>query len=118
MGRNLVELAEMWLQEDTINSPGLIRIVSDVKDGKLYLRKDTCLWNDAIADLEDQELRYVVCCYGDYEAIKRNNRNFVMTMKHTIIEGHPYCDCVIHDTRITADLTHPPDDFFSSMIPE
>ncbi len=115
---NLEELAEQWFQEDTISSPGLIRYVSEVKDGKLFLRKDTCLWNDAIEELEDKELKYVICCYGDYGAAKRDNKHFVMTMKHTIIEGHNYCDCVYHDTRVSTDLTHPSDDFFASIETE
>lgn len=115
---NLEELAEQWFQEDTIHSSGLIRIVSEVENGKLLLRKDTCLWNDTIEELEDTELKYYVCCYGDYEAARRNNKHFVMTMNHTIIEGHPYCDCVFHDTRISTDLTHPPDEFFASINPD
>jgi hypothetical protein len=110
----LDELAEQWFEDDN-NCPGLIRLVSEVVDGKLILRKDTCLWNDAIEDLEDTELKYLICCYGDYESIRLRNQHFVMTMNHTIVEGHSYCDCVFHDTRIGTDLTHPPDEFFDSI---
>jgi hypothetical protein len=111
----LEDLAEQWFQENTKSSPGLVRFISDVNEGKIILRKDTCLWNDAISNLDDQEFKYYICCYGDYESIKLNNSNFIMTMNHTIVEGHPYCDCVIHDTRINDDLSHPSDEFFQNI---
>ncbi|MFX0107844.1 MAG: L-2-amino-thiazoline-4-carboxylic acid hydrolase [Candidatus Hodarchaeota archaeon] len=114
----LDEFADRRNQVDAKENPGLVRIISEVKDGKLYLRKDTCLWNDAIEDLEDQELKYYVCCYGDFESARQANKHFALTMEHTIIEGHPYCDAVFHDTRISKDLSHPSDEFFARMEPE
>lgn len=114
----LEDMAKQWNQEEAKQNPGLIRIISDVEDGKLFLRKDTCVWNDAIADLDDVELKYYICCYGDFESARLLNKHFVMTMEHTIVEGHPYCDCVFHDTRINSDLSHPSDEFFASITPE
>jgi hypothetical protein len=116
--KTLDEFSARWNQEDNDGNRGLIRVISEVKDGKLYLRKDTCLWADAIEDLEDQELKYYVCCYGDFESARLANRHFVLTMERTIIEGHPYCDSVFHDTRISNDLSHPSDEFFAVMEPE
>ena len=87
-------------------------------DGKLYLRKNNCLWNDAIQDFEDSEVKYYVCCYGDFDAPRRANKNFVLTMERTIIEGHPYCDSVFHDTRVNKDLSHPSEEFFDKMKAE
>ena len=112
---SLQAMAKQWSKEEAKSNPGLVRIVSEVKDGKLFLRKDTCLWNDALEDLEDRELKYYVCCYGDYQSIKHVNKHFVMTMAHTIVEGHPYCDCVFHDTRISKELDHPSKEFFESI---
>ncbi|UCE09146.1 MAG: L-2-amino-thiazoline-4-carboxylic acid hydrolase [Candidatus Thorarchaeota archaeon] len=114
----LNDFSARWDHEDDDSNRGLIRIISDVEDGKLYLRKDTCLWADAIEDLDDQELKYYVCCYGDFESARLANKHFVLTMERTIIEGHPYCDSVFHDTRINQDLSHPSDDFFARMEPE
>lgn len=111
----LEEFAARWNPESDKANPGLIRILSEVVDGKLYLRKDNCLWNDAIADLEDSEVKYYVCCYGDFDAPRRANRNFVLTMERTIIEGHSYCDSVFHDTRINKNLSHPSEEFFDKM---
>jgi hypothetical protein len=114
----LDDFAARWKQENDEQNRGLIRVISEVKDGKLYLRKDTCLWSDAIEDLEDQELKYYVCCYGDFESPRLANKHFVLTMERTIIEGHPFCDSVFHDTRISKDLSHPSDEFFASMEPD
>lgn len=111
----LNEFADRWFQADTKEAPGLVRIISEVKDGKLFLRKDTCLWSDAIQDLEDQELKYYICCYGDFESAIQANKHFVLTMERTIIEGHPYCDSVFHDKRISKDISHPSDEFFARM---
>jgi hypothetical protein len=115
--QDLDEFAGRWNQEGAMKSP-YIRIHSEVMNGKLYLRKDNCLWNDAINDLGDSELKYYICCYQDFESARLANRHFILTMERTIIKGHPFCDSVFHDTRIEDDLTHPPNEFFASMEPE
>ncbi|MGC9780662.1 MAG: hypothetical protein HZR80_15575 [Candidatus Heimdallarchaeota archaeon] len=45
------------------------------------------------------------------------NEDFVLTMNHTIAKGDLYCSCVVHDTKIDWDLTHPPDEFWESIWP-
>lgn len=95
---------------------GWYGFLSDVNDGKFCFRKDNCLWADILTDLPDVMLKYLVCCYGDFQAaVTRSNDNFILTMKHTIIEGDPYCDCIIHDTNIDWDLTHPPKEFWDNL---
>ncbi len=116
--KTLEEFANQWNQESAKDNPGLIRFISEVKDGKFYLKKKNCLWNDAISDLQDREVKYMICCYGDFDGARRANKHFVLTMERTIIEGHSYCDSAFHDTRIDDVLTHPPDEFFENIIPE
>ncbi len=111
----LQQFADRWNQESAKENPGLIRFISDEKDGKVYLRKENCLWNDAISDLQDIDVKYMICCYGDFDGAQRANKHFVLTMERTIIEGHHYCDSVFHDTRIDNVLTHPPDEFFEGI---
>lgn len=86
-----------------------------IKNGKFPQRKDTCMWDDAIKELPDIELKYLAACFGDFQSYNNNNPNFILTMSHTIVEGYPYCDCVVHDIRINEDLTHPPKEFFNNM---
>ena len=88
-----------------------------IENGKFPQRKDTCMWDDAITELPDTELKYLAACYGDFQGYNNNNENFILTMEHTVVEGYPYCDCVVHDTRINKDLTHPPKEFFDNMWP-
>jgi hypothetical protein len=114
--KSLEDFSEDSRNEDPEN-PGWLRLVSDVEDGKVLIRKDTCLWADAMEEFPDEELKFLVCCYGDYFSIKMRNSNFELTMEHSIAGGHPYCDCVIHDTRINDKLEHPSDDFFASLKP-
>ncbi|MFW9927048.1 MAG: L-2-amino-thiazoline-4-carboxylic acid hydrolase [Candidatus Thorarchaeota archaeon] len=116
--QTLKEYAERWIKSNPNENRGLVRIISEPFKGKVYLRKDTCLWNEAIQDLEDNELKYYVCCYQDFESARLANRSFVLTMERTIVEGHPFCDSVFHDTRIDDELIHPSEEFFSSMNPE
>ena len=98
--------------------PGWVRIESTVENGKLYHRRDTCLLAEAIKDLPDKDFRYLVACYKDFQGTKVNwNKHFVLTMKHSIVEGDPYCSCIIHDTRINWDLTHPPEEFWEGIWP-
>ncbi|NPE08968.1 MAG: hypothetical protein GNW80_11860 [Asgard group archaeon] len=98
--------------------PGWVRIESTVENGKLYHRRETCLLAEAIKDLPDKDFRYLVACYKDFQGTIVNwNENFVLTMDHSIVKGDPYCSCVIHDTRINWDLTHPDEDFWENIWP-
>ena len=100
-------------KEITIGWYGLL---SEVKDGKFFFRKDNCPWAEALMDLPDKEIKYFICCYGDFQAaITRSNDSFVLTMKHTVVEGAPYCDCIYHDTSVDWNLTHPPKDFWDNI---
>ena len=96
---------------------GWVIVQGVIKDGKFPQRKDTCMWHDAIKELPDTELRYLAACYGDFQGYNNNNENFMLTMEHTIVEGDPYCSCVLHDTRIDNSLEHPPKEFFDNMWP-
>jgi hypothetical protein len=97
---------------------GVYGVLNDVTNGKFFFRKDNCLYADAIADLPDKIVKYLVCCYVDFQAaVARSHGNFILTMKHTIIEGDPYCDCIIHDTNIDWDLEHPPKEFWDNIEP-
>jgi hypothetical protein len=89
-----------------------------IDDGKYFYMNNNCTWVDALADFPDKELVYLVCCYGDYEGVKYRNKNFILTMEHTIAEGDPYCSRVIHDTRVDYDLRHPPKEFWDELKPE
>ena len=85
-------------------------------DGKYAFRNNNCVLMNAIGDdLPDTELKYHVCCYGDYEAFRNYHDSIILTMEHTIAQGHPYCSRVLHDTRVDWDLRHPPQSFWDSM---
>ncbi|UCE10899.1 MAG: L-2-amino-thiazoline-4-carboxylic acid hydrolase [Candidatus Thorarchaeota archaeon] len=112
----LEEMRQDWLKDDEDN-PGLVRQVGTVEDGKVVVRKDNCLWADSLVDLPDTELKYLVCCYGDFTSIRVYNRSFALTMEQTVAAGDHYCDVVVHDTRIDNDLKHPSKDFFDSIGP-
>lgn len=90
-----------------------------IEDGKYAFRNDNCVFLTAIGDeLPDTELKYYVCCYGDYENFKAYHDSIILTMEHTIAQGDPYCSRVLHDTRVDWELKHPPKDFWDSMKPE
>ncbi len=88
-----------------------------INEGKYAYKNENCMWVDVLEDLPDPELKYYICCYGDYESAKFHNENFILTMEHTIAQGDPYCSRVIHDTRIDYDLRHPPKDFWDKFKP-
>ena len=90
-----------------------------IRDGKYAFRNNTCVFLNAIGeDLPDTELKYYICCYGDYEKFRNYHDSIVLTMEHTIAQGDPYCSRVLHDTRVDWDLRHPPKSFWDSMKPE
>ena len=88
---------------------------SSVENGVYIIRNDNCPAVEALDDIEDKELIYVVICYPDYKWAEMTNEHFVMTRKYTVAEGDPYCDKVIHDKRIDKELKHPSKEFFDNM---
>jgi hypothetical protein len=88
---------------------------SNVENGVYINRNDNCPAVEALDDIEDKELIYVVICYPDFKWAEMTNKHFVMTRKYTVAEGHPYCDKVFHDKRIDKKLKHPSKEFIDSM---
>ncbi|MFW9955576.1 MAG: L-2-amino-thiazoline-4-carboxylic acid hydrolase [Candidatus Thorarchaeota archaeon] len=114
---NLETLFEKATEPKEVPSDWVI-VRGMIGDGKYAYRNDNCLWIEAIDDLPDSELKYYVCCYGDYERAKDYHDSIVLTMEHTIAQGDPYCSRVLHDTRVDWDLRHPPKSFWDNMKPE
>ena len=113
------EFKEYFEKDKKEVTVGWIGVLSEISDGKFFFRKDNCLWAEALEDIPDKELKYLICCYGDFQAANSRSRgNFAFTMKHTIVEDDPYCDCIYHDTNISWDLTHPPKEFWDSIETE
>jgi hypothetical protein len=100
-------------------NPGWVRIEGVVKDGKFVYRKDSCLYAEAMKDYPDEEFKFLAACYYDYQGTRIQwNKDFVLTMEQTIAEGDPYCSCVVHDTRIDWDLTHPGVEYWENVWPK
>ena len=110
-------LAERTAAVDEDNQSDWVVVRGMIADGKYAYRNDNCLWVDSLDDLPDPEIKYYVCCYGDYEGAKNMHENIVMTMEHTIAQGDPYCSRVLHDTRVDYDLRHPPKEFWDNIWP-
>ncbi|MHA1125209.1 MAG: L-2-amino-thiazoline-4-carboxylic acid hydrolase [Candidatus Heimdallarchaeota archaeon] len=89
--------------------------------GKYVYRNDNCLWIDALKDFPDKDIKYHICCYGDYQiANTYSNGHTILTMEHTIAQGDQYCSRVRHDTRIDWNLEHPEKEVFDNLwaLPE
>ena len=114
--QNLEEFRKDKAETDHTN-PGWVGLIGEVENGKVLIRTDTCLWADAMTEFPDSELKFLVCCYGDYTSIKVSNSHFELSMEHSIAGGHDYCDCVVHDTRINDSIEHPSDEFFANLKP-
>ena len=71
--QTLEELREMFLQ---MGQWGVVGNVSEVENGKLIMRRDTCLHDDLLQDIPDEELKFLTCCYGDYEGVRSFNKHF------------------------------------------
>ncbi|MHA2249583.1 MAG: hypothetical protein ACXAD7_04430 [Candidatus Kariarchaeaceae archaeon] len=115
---NLEKKLEDRLSGDTTSSEWVI-VHTMLEDGKYAFKNENCpTCVDAMVDLTDVEFKYLVACYGDYEAFRANhNDHIILTMEHTIMQGDPYCSRVLHDTRIDYDLRHPPNEFWENFTP-
>ncbi|MBY8993621.1 MAG: L-2-amino-thiazoline-4-carboxylic acid hydrolase [Candidatus Heimdallarchaeota archaeon] len=115
---SLEKRLEDRLAGDTTSSEWVM-VHSMVEEGKYAFKNENCpTCVEAMVDLPDVELKYLACCYGDYEAFRANsNDHIILTMEHTIMQGDPYCSRVMHDTRIDYDLRHPPKEFWDNFEP-
>ncbi|TFG96658.1 hypothetical protein E4H12_10560 [Candidatus Thorarchaeota archaeon] len=109
--------AERMATIDEDNPSDWVMIRGMIAEGKYAYRNDNCFWVEALEDLPDSEIKYYVCCYGDYEGARDYDERIVLTMEHTIAQGDPYCSRVMHDTRVDFDLRHPPKEFWDNMWP-
>jgi hypothetical protein len=110
--------AERMAAIDEDNPPDWVMIRGMIAEGKYAYRNDNCFWVESLDDLPDPEIKYYVCCYGDYEGARDYDEHIVLTMEHTIAQGDPYCSRVMHDTRVDFNLQHPPKEFWDEMWKE
>ena len=109
-------LEQDWIESSKDqNSPWEINF-GLIEEGKLAYLNLNCLWVDALIDYKDSEFKYLICCYGDYQGAKAfYDESVLLTMEHTIAEGHPYCSRVLHDTSINWNIKHPDKDFWDKF---
>jgi hypothetical protein len=104
------------IKKNVKNPSDWVMIYGMISKGKLFFRNENCLWIDVLKDLPDNEIKYCICCYGDYQTARTyRNEHIVLTMEHTIAEGDPYCSRVLHDTRVDWNLKHPPKEFWDNI---
>ncbi|MHA2347203.1 MAG: L-2-amino-thiazoline-4-carboxylic acid hydrolase, partial [Candidatus Hodarchaeales archaeon] len=101
-------------QESTPSAWVTIRGLMD--NGKYFYMNQNCLWVESLPEIEDKELMYLICCYGDYQsALRYYNKHVILTMEHTIAQGDLYCSRMLHDTREDWDLRHPESEFWDKL---
>ncbi|MCY3412431.1 MAG: hypothetical protein INQ03_12410 [Candidatus Heimdallarchaeota archaeon] len=90
-----------------------------LEEGKYAFKNLNCpTCADTMVSLPDIEFRYLVACYGDFGAFTANLGDHIqLTMEHTIIKGDSYCSRVLHDTKISTNLWHPPKEFWDNFEP-
>jgi hypothetical protein len=103
---------------DTASS-GWVIVHTMLGEGKYAFKNKNCpTCVDSMKDLQDVEIKYLACCYPDYEKFRAySNNHIILTMEHTLMEGDLYCSRVMHDTRFDYDLRHPPKDFWDNFEP-
>jgi hypothetical protein len=115
---NYVNLQQLYEKVSKQTSPPsdwvIVRGLMD--NGKYFYLNENCLWVEALPDIKDKELMYLICCYGDYQNAQRYyNPHVILTMEHTIAQGNPYCSRVLHDTQEDWDLRHPEKAFWDKL---
>ena len=99
-------------------SYGRIRLISDVKNGRLIEICKNCEKVEFLDEFlrKDGELLYTICCAVHIPLAEMWNENFVLTLNHTIAKGDPYCTYVYHDTRFVDEIKQLPKDFINEVI--
>ncbi len=115
---SLEKMLTKRLSGDTTSSEWVM-VHTMLEEGKYAFKNKTCpTCVDAMIKLPDTELKYLACCYGDYEKFRSYySDHIILTMEHTLMQGEPYCSRVLHDTRVNYDLRHPPKEFWDNFEP-
>jgi hypothetical protein len=118
---NFVNLQRLYEKVSKQTSPpsDWVIVRGLMENGKYFYLNKNCLWVEALPDIKDEELVYLICCYGDYQNAQRYyNPHIILTMEHTIAQGDPYCSRVLHDTQEDWDLRHPEKAFWDELHKE
>ena len=83
--------------------------------GIMGARVDECIKHDIMKPLNDPELSYVVCCYGEIAHTHAVRPHVVYTRTTSLIQGGPYCDNCFHDKRYVKNIKHPDKEFWESL---
>ncbi|TXT57843.1 MAG: hypothetical protein BAJATHORv1_10551 [Candidatus Thorarchaeota archaeon] len=111
-----VELKTLYEERRKEKEDGSWKVIHTMlADGKYAYLNVNCTWMRALEDLPDDEIKYYICCYGDYEDARNFHNNIILTMEHTLAQGDRYCSRVMHDTRVDYDLQHPPIEFWDEL---
>lgn len=100
--------------ESMKNSKSAVSTCVLLDDGRYAYRTDKCLGHEALKECNEPEFAYLAICAGDFEIVRKTNENFVLTRSHTLMDG-PYCDGIVHDTRVVKNVEHKPDSFFIGL---
>lgn len=66
--------------------------VVEQDDGSYTMYTTGCLFGEALREVEDPELMYLIICYEDFFSVKHHNPNFAMSRSKTIVQGDNLCD--------------------------
>jgi hypothetical protein len=115
---SLEKMLAKRLSGDTTSSEWVI-VHTMLEVGKYAFKNKNCpTCVDAMTELPDIEIKYLVCCYGDFQKFRSTySDHLILTVEHTLMEGDPYCSRVLHDTRLDYDLRHPPKEFWDNFEP-
>lgn len=94
---------------------GTDEIAGRLHRGRILFRVERCLWADVLKPLGDPALAHAGTCYGDFAQISAIHPSFVLTRTMTLMQGDPYCDTCIHDTRHVDSIEHPSREVFDSL---
>jgi hypothetical protein len=90
--------------------------VSGIFQDEPYILKVTsCVWGEALQNVEDPELMFYLICYRDYFSAKNANENFLLTRKETILQGGAMCDFCYHNLQLTKNPKHPNEEFWETL---
>ena len=90
-------------------------LVSEVINGRYYLKVTRCIWADIYSELPDLKLASLLECHGDFSKMPYINPNFALSRTKTLIEGHCCCDFVHYDKRKEKEIEHPNEEFWKEF---
>ncbi len=85
------------------------------QDDQYIFKVTSCIYGEALRNVEDPDMLYYIICFGDFFSPKKANKDFHLTRSQTILQGGTMCDFCYHNLKQIPQPEHPNEEFWEKL---